>query len=194
MVSSGFLVGLVLLLATPGPTNTLLALAGATSRPRDAPALLLAELGAYLVAVVVLGVLVRLLGTGIEGLRPWMQVGAAIYLFWVAGRMWRWRPDLSGIDRVRPYHVATTTLLNPKTLIIAFVLMPQGWSTEGAVAAAHLLAMSALIPVAGAAWFVGGRTLAAAAGAGRRRLIPRASALLLGLFAMALAGRALAGW
>jgi threonine/homoserine/homoserine lactone efflux protein len=194
MVASGFLLGMVLLLATPGPTNTLLALAGATTRPRDAPALLVAELGAYFVAVVVLGVVVALLGAGIERLRSWMQAGAALYLFWVAGRMWRWRPDLPGAGQVRPHHVATTTLLNPKALIIAFVLMPQGWSADGAVAAAHLLAMSVLIPLAGAAWFVGGRALAAAAGAGRRRLIPRASALLLGLFAMVLAGRALAGW
>ena len=193
MVSSGFLIGLALLLATPGPTNTLLALAGATAQPRAAPLLLLAELGAYLVAVVVLGALVALLGSGMDGLRPWLQAGAALYLFWVAGRMWRSRPDLAGVGTVAAGQVVATTLLNPKTLIIAFVLMPPGWSTEGAVAAAHLLAMSVLIPVLGTVWFIGGRALAAAAGAGRRRLIPRASALLLGLFAMVLAGRALAG-
>lgn len=194
MVSSGFLLGLALLLATPGPTNTLLALAGATARPRAAPVLLLAELGAYLVAVVMLGALVALLGSGMEGLRPWMQAGSALYLLRVAGRMWQSRPDLAGAGTVRPGQVAATTLLNPKTLIIAFVLMPPGWSTDAAVAAAHLLAMAVLIPIAGAAWFTGGRGLAAAAGAGFRRLIPRASALLLGLFAMVLAGRAVAGW
>ncbi|HEV7261045.1 MAG TPA: threonine transporter RhtB [Bosea sp. (in: a-proteobacteria)] len=194
MVSSGFILGLALLLATPGPTNTLLALAGATSRPRAAPMLLLAELTTYLGTVVALGALATLIGARIEGLRPWLQAAAALYLLWVAGKMWRWRPDLSGAGQVRPYHVATTTLLNPKTLIIAFVLMPQGWSGDAAIAAAHLLAMSVLIPVAGTAWFGGGRALAVVAGTGRRLLLPRVSALLLGLFAMLLAGRALAGW
>lgn len=75
MPSGGFLIGLALLLATPGPTNTLLALMAATSRLHAAPALLLAQLGAHLVAVIALRVLVRLLGTGVEGLRPGMQAG-----------------------------------------------------------------------------------------------------------------------
>ncbi|KRE00197.1 hypothetical protein ASE63_08920 [Bosea sp. Root381] len=193
MVSGSFLIGLVLLLATPGPTNTLLALAGATARPRAAP-LLIAELSAYLAAVIVLGAIAAALGAGVENLRPWMQAAAALYLSWVAGRMWRSRPDPSGAGEVRPILVATTTLLNPKTLIIAFVLMPEGWSAEAEVAARHLLAMSLLVPLAGAAWFAGGRALAATGGARVQRLIPRASALLLGLFAMTLAGRALAGW
>jgi len=194
MVSGGFLIGLVLLLATPGPTNTLLALAGATAPPRAAPLLLFAELSAYLAAVIFLGAIAAALGAGVEGLRPWMQAAAALYLSWVAGRMWRVRPDSSGAGEVRPAHVAATTLLNPKTLIIAFVLMPEGWSADAEATARHLLAMSLLIPLAGAAWFAGGRALAAAGGARVRGVIPRASALLLGLFAMTLAGRALAGW
>lgn len=194
MVSSGFLIGLALLLATPGPTNTLLALAGATQPPRAAAALLAAELSAYLTAVILLGAMVLWLGGGMDGLRPWLQAGAALYLLRVALRMWRARPDAAGAGTVHPRQIALTTLLNPKTLIIALVLMPPGWCSEPAVAAAHLLAMAALIPAAGAAWFIGGRGLAAAAGARLRRLIPRVSALLLGLFAMALAGRAAAGW
>ncbi|HEV2553220.1 MAG TPA: hypothetical protein VGV17_05595 [Bosea sp. (in: a-proteobacteria)] len=199
MISGAFLLGLVLLLATPGPTNTLLALAGATQPPDGAgrillPRLLLAELVGYLSAVLVLGVLMRAVGDGIEAIRPALHSAAALYLALAAVRMWRARGEVAAGAVVAPRQILATTLLNPKTLIIALVLMPAGWSGQGVVAATHLAAMALMIPLAGGAWFLGGRGLARAAGSRLRRAIPRASAVLLGLFAMVLAGRALAGW
>lgn len=199
MISGAFLLGLVLLLATPGPTNTLLALAGATQAPDKAgrfllPRLLLAELAGYLSAVLLLGALMHVVGDGIEMIRPALQAAAALYLALAAMRMWRARGEVAAGAAVAPSQIFATTLLNPKTLIIALVLMPAGWSGQGAVAAAHLAAMALVIPLAGGAWFLGGRGLARAAGSRLRRAIPRASAVLLSLFAMVLAGRALAGW
>jgi threonine/homoserine/homoserine lactone efflux protein len=199
MISSAFLLGLALLLATPGPTNTLLALAGATQPPDGTarfllPRLLLAELAGYFAAVLLLGALMHAVGDGIELIRPALQAAAALYLALAAVRMWRARGEVSAGAAVAPRQILATTLLNPKTLIIALVLMPTGWSGQGAVAAAHLAAMALMIPLAGGAWFLGGRGLAKAAGSRLRRAIPRASAVLLGLFAMVLAGRALAGW
>jgi threonine/homoserine/homoserine lactone efflux protein len=193
MVTTGFLLGLVLLLATPGPTNTLLALAGATARARTAPVLLLAELAAYLTAVTGSSLLANLPGAGVDGLRPWMQGAAALYLIVLASRLWRSRAEATGGGEVGPIRVAATTLLNPKTLIIAFVLLPAGWLADGGVAARHLAAMAVLIPLVGGSWFLAGRLLAAGGGARVRGLIPRVSAMMLALFAMALAGRALAG-
>ena len=199
MISGAFLLGLVLLLATPGPTNTLLALAGATQAPDKAvrlllPRLLFAELAGYLSAVLLLGALMHVVGDGIALIRPALQAAAALYLALAALRMWRARGDMAAGAAVAPRQILATTLLNPKTLIIALVLMPAGWSGQGAVAATHLAAMALVIPLAGGAWFLGGRGLARAAGSRLRRAIPRASAVLLGLFAMVLAGRALAGW
>ena len=153
MISGAFLLGLVLLLATPGPTNTLLALAGATQAPDKAvrlllPRLLFAELAGYLSAVLLLGALMHVVGDGIALIRPALQAAAALYLALAALRMWRARGDMAAGAAVAPRQILATTLLNPKTLIIALVLMPAGWSGQGAVAATHLAAMALALATA----------------------------------------------
>lgn len=193
MVSASFVTGLALLLATPGPTNTLLALGGATGGLRRTPRLLAAELFAYLAAILLLGAVIEWLGTGMAQLRPKLQFLAAGYLLFAALRMWRFRPERAVACRVDARLVAVTTLLNPKTLIIAFVLMPQGWSADAGVAGVHLLVLALMVPLAGSAWLVGGHLAAALAGGRVQALVPRASAVLLAIFATVLAGKAFAG-
>jgi hypothetical protein len=68
MDSLVFVTATVSLLATPGPTNTLLATSGASAGLRRSAHLLIAELGGYLIAIVLLRSLLGPLYCGRSGL------------------------------------------------------------------------------------------------------------------------------
>jgi threonine/homoserine/homoserine lactone efflux protein len=196
MVSTTFLAGLVMLLATPGPTNTLLFVAGATGAPRLAPWLLGAEAMAYLAAVTLLGFALQPVIAAEPRLALGLQLLAASYLLHAAWRMWH-RPLLlaaSTVAPVTPRMIAATTLLNPKTLIIAFGLMPAGWNMSISVAVAHLALLAVLVPLVGGLWFLAGHLGSLKASARTTQaIVPRFSALVLTGFAVLLARSALAG-
>lgn len=61
------------------------------------------------------------------------------------------------------------------------------------LAGVHLLVLTLMVPLAGSAWLVGGHFAAALAGGRVQALAPRASAVLLAIFATVLAGKAFAG-
>lgn len=196
MVSAAFLVGLVVLLVTPGPTNTMLLLAGATGGPRLAPWLLGAEALAYLVAVTLLGFALQPLLAAEPGLAIGLQLVAALYLLNAAWRMWHRPLSLAASTAVlvTPQMIATTTLLNPKTLIIAFGLMPAGWNGQASLAFTHLALLAVTVPLVGGLWFLAGHLGAMRASLRTTQaMVPRFSALVLTGFAVLLARSALTG-
>lgn len=196
MVSTAFLAGLVALLVTPGPTNTLLLVAGATGAPRLAPRLLGAEATAYLTAVMLLGFVFQPVVAAEPSLALGLQLVAAVYLLYAAWRMWD-RPlslAASMAAPVTPRMIAMTTLLNPKTLIITFGLMPAGWNGEASLAFTHLALLTMTVPLIGGLWFLAGHLGAMKAGPRTMQaIVPRVSALILTGFAVLLARSALAG-
>lgn len=174
---------LLALLATPGPTNTLLALAGAQGvrRPYLLPGV---ELLAYLATVVPLS----LWGHGWLEARPELRVGLTLAAaFWVAllsVRLWQQstHPKTMGAPSVTPLQVGITTLLNPKALVFGLVLIPEG---PGIMAGLTLF--SALIVAVSLGWLALGARLS-------RRMAPvvnRGGAVWLGLLAAMLLGRVL---
>lgn len=153
------MLGMATLLATPGPTNTLLLAAGARRGVRASLGLVVAELGAYLVAV-----------TGWTAIgRPWIaqfpdallafKLAAAAYLLWCAVRFWRPGaadgPERDGFTAGR---VVRVTLLNPKALILAFVLL-----ADRALLPGLGLFVVVAVPIA-LAWLFAGERLGRAAG------------------------------
>src|SRR5262245_59970631 len=115
-----FVASTMSLLATPGPTNTLLATSGASAGLRRSIHLLVAELCGYLLAItllrLVLGPLIManpVLGTGI-------RLAAAIYLVYLAVVLWR-HSSVKVYDScpVSFSRVFVTTLLNPKAIVFA---------------------------------------------------------------------------
>lgn len=195
MISIAFFVGLIALLITPGPTNTLLFTACATGGWRGAPQLLVAEALAYLVAVSALGLGFQPVLTAEPRLALVLQSMAVFYLLNAAWRMWK-QPILrpgTPLTPVTPQLIAMTTLLNPKTLIIAFGLMPPGWETDVALALPHFILLALLTPVIGGIWMFAGQ-----AGAARivlrenSHIIPRCAALVLAGFAILMARSAFA--
>ncbi len=187
MVSLMYIAGVALLLATPGPTNALLATAGAASGWRHAPGLLLAELAAYQAAVLAAGLMIEPLFGDAPATRAAIQAAAALYLLFLAGQLWRRGASGRPEGEIGARHVAVTTLLNPKGLIIALGLVPQAaWSDPGALLA-HLAALALLTPVFGGLWLTAGALGGLAAGARAERMLPRAAAIALCCFAGLLA-------
>lgn len=150
---ASFLAGSLALLATPGPTNTLLATAGATRGFRSSLALLLGELAGYLIAIAVLiAALGPVLAAAPEvGLA--LRLAIALYLLYLAWAFWR-HGGAVDLD-ARPVTVArvlVTTLLNPKAAIFAFGIIPAGASGDLAAALPWIALLSVLIVSVGTSW------------------------------------------
>ncbi len=192
MVSLGFLLGLIALLAVPGPTNILLATAGATRGWRAAPQLLLAELLSYLTAVAVLGFVLAPVVAGRPEVNSLLQCVAALLLFHTSWRLWRTRTELSHTPIVSWRQVTLTTLMNPKCLVIAFGLMPQDWTLDAASAFAHLSLFALVTPVIGGFWIIVGQCGAQRLGPVATRGVPKFSAIALSVFALVLVRSAFA--
>lgn len=174
---------LLALLATPGPTNTLLALAGVqgVARPHVLP---FVELAAYLTTVIPLS----LWGHGwledLPVLRLGLTFAAALWVAVLAVRLWRQstRPSASDAPGVTPLQVGVTTLLNPKALVFGLVLIPEGPSLP-----AGLVLFAVLVLLVSLGWLALGARLS-----GRMApLVNRGGALWLGLLAVLLIGRGL---
>lgn len=178
------------LLATPGPTNTLLATSGAEIGWRRSAALLAAELLGYLLAIAILR---QALGPFIASLpiaATALQAVVALYLVYLATALWqRSSLPLAQGHSITFARVFLTTLLNPKGLIFAFTLLPPaGFSTL----LPWLAVLSAEIVAFGFGWVLLGSTLQRSLqDPARARLGYRASAAVLGLLASMMAARTL---
>ena len=175
---------LLALLATPGPTNTLLALAGAQAVRR--PLLLpLVELAAYMTTVVPLSIWGQNWLEATPKLRLILTLTAAVWVAVLAVRLWRHatRAEAQGAPGVTALQVGVTTLLNPKALVFGLVLIPSGPDVV-----AGLWLFAALVIVVSLAWLWLGARLA-----GRYQpLVNRGGAVWLGVLAALLLGRVLA--
>jgi threonine/homoserine/homoserine lactone efflux protein len=174
----------LLLLAAPGPTNALLASAGATGT-RRALSLLAAEAGGYLIAVGSLTLLAGSILTVAPVLVIALKSAAAAWLFWTGLSFWRTgMKHFTQPGLVQPRTVFITTLLNPKSLVIAFGLMPPATAGTGTLIA-HLAILLSLATLTGCIWIVGGTALARA---GAAPYAAKATAVVLSAFGFLLLG------
>jgi len=182
------IIALMVLLLTPGPTNTLMALAGAERGVRGASGLIAVETCAYLCVVVPLALAGSAVLAAVPGLLPAVTAAAAAWVLWLAIRLWR--SPLAAQDAsatVTPRRVFLTTLLNPKALVIGLVLMP------GPDLPMRIAVFAGLVCGAATAWIGLGALLVRrgdAAVTGLPPLLRRSAALWLGLLSAALALRA----
>jgi threonine/homoserine/homoserine lactone efflux protein len=174
-----FALAVLLILATPGPTNTVMATAGAVNR-RDWPWLfMLAELCGYLAIIM----LARIVLLPLIDAHHWVGVALKVlvvgYLVFAAIKLWRTPIALDGAaGRISPQMVALTTFLNPKGLIFAVAIFPR----EHAGLWAFFAGFAVLVLGVGCGWFLAGRTLRLLAGR-RASLLPRAGSVALVGFA-----------
>lgn len=172
-----FLLAILAVLFTPGPTNTLLASGGAVRGWRGGLPLVVAELCGYLVTVDLVGFLLRPVILAFPPLGTALRIAVALYLVWAAIRLWRHVASLEAARAAVPWRsVFVATLLNPKGLVFALGIIPFG----SPMIAGYLGAFAASVLLAGVCWVGVGHVIGAAAGE-HRWLVPRlASVVLLG--------------
>lgn len=126
MQQSAALIFATLTLAVPGPTNALLAVAGTAAGLRRAAHLALVAVLGYGIAVLVLVHVAAPIVAEVPFAGRVLRLAAAAVLVQVALTLWR-MPSAAGRD-CRPVgwgHVFATTLLNPKALVLAMLVMPE---------------------------------------------------------------------
>ena len=177
-----FLLTVLAILCTPGPTNTLLATSAATVGLRRSLALLPGEALGYLISILSLGLLLGpvLAASPTVGIGVRLLVGA--YLFVLAWRLWTQGTVIQGgvRDIIGPRQIFVTTLLNPKSIIFALGVVPFGavhvWP--------YVLAFLILLVMVSVGWLLLGAGIGRMAEAGGRgQMLPRIGAAAIGMFA-----------
>lgn len=184
MSLASFIATALVILLTPGPTNTMLAASGAAMGARKAMLLPLAEAAGYAVAVSLFVATAGLLhGSALAA--AGLKSVAAAWLLFSAVRLWSQPvvpelPARNGAFR----RVLVTTLLNPKALLVGTIVIPGLMPDAAAAAVACFVSLSTL---AGFGWVMFGAMLPA----GVRRYSYRAAALIVGGFSLVAAASAL---
>ncbi len=118
------LIGALLLLLLPGPTNALVAAATATDGLRRLPTALGAVLLAYGLALTLLGFGASVLTDTAPTAAPILKLLASAALILSAVKIWRADPTAGTAVPTR--RVFVITLINPKALVLAFAILPPG--------------------------------------------------------------------
>lgn len=170
---------LLALLASPGPTNALLAMAGAQgARGPRLPFLVLCAYGCSVLPLALWG---EVWLNGLPQLRQGLTLAASLWVGILALKLWR-TERFSLTAAVTPAQIGLTTFLNPKALVIGLVLLPTGPS-----AAFGLAVFVCLVLVVSGLWLRLGASLPHHA----RPMVNRGGAIWLGLLAALLLGRVL---
>ena len=187
-----FILAVLALLATPGPTNTLLAASGAAMGFGRSLRLVPAELSGYLLSIIGLITLAGPLVAAYPMVAVGLKLVAGLWLGCCALCLWRGNAssDEAVPARISARRVFVTTALNPKALVFALVIIPQGSLGQ---TMPWLAGFSVMVILVAMAWIAFGAMVARSAGhLATPRRISRAAALVLAVFAMVIAGAAIA--
>jgi threonine/homoserine/homoserine lactone efflux protein len=181
-----FVLAVLTVLGTPGPTNTLLATAGATVGLQHSLPLIAAEAAGYTISILILGLLLGPVMAGAPILAGALRAAVGVYLLSLAIRLWRRGGAALAMGAVVTLRqVFITTLLNPKAIVFAFGVVPFG-AGQG-VWPPYMLGFLLLLVSVAAAWIVAGAMLGGAAGRrGWGGAVPRVGAAAVGSFAVLL--------
>lgn len=177
MVTLSFVAASILVLVTPGPTNTVLAACGATMGFRRAAILPLAEAIGYVAAISFFVAFAETMRGNHVALAT-VRLSAAGWLIHSARRLWRmpFEPDLA-IRDVAFRRVLLTTVVNPKAMLVGTILIPAG---IGMAAPAWIGTYATLSTLAGLGWVALGSLLPS----GIRRHAYKLASVVLGGFSL----------
>lgn len=119
------ILAVLVLLLTPGPTNSLVLVAGAERGFWGAMRLVPAELAGYFLTVVPLALVGATVLDAQEGLRSVVTLAAGVWVAVLAARLWRVPEAVPEGGSVGARELFMTTALNPKALIFGLVLLPS---------------------------------------------------------------------
>lgn len=187
-----FLVALSCLLIMPGPTNMVLAVAGSERGLAQGLPLILAVIAGYLTTVMVLLAFAAPLLHAHPDLARLAALAAGVWVLSLAFRLWRVSPGTGSVERDESDGLAlyTTTVLNPKGLVIGLALLPQA-SISALVP--HLVVLVLISGAVSLLWLCLGATAIRALHRRFPLVVARGAAGSLAVFALGLIGRA-AGW
>ncbi|SDB61773.1 LysE family transporter [Belnapia rosea] len=183
-----FALAVLAVLATPGPTNTLLATSGAMVGVRRSLALVPAEAAGYSIAILTLGLVLGPVMAGQPLLAAALRAAVGAYLLLLAWRLWRRGAKevvgaVAGAGLVRPGQLFLTTLLNPKAIVFALGIVPFG----KAPVLPYMLGFLALLAAVAVGWIALGALLGrAAARRGVAGVVPRIGATAVAGFGVLL--------
>ena len=187
MTLAAFTLALAVLLLTPGPTNTLLAVAGASQGFRRSLPLMGAEIAGYLTTILPL---VTFAGPFLESqplIANAVKLASAAFVLYLAIRLWTAPAPDAAQTCIEGRCVYVTTVTNPKALIIGLALIPPGPLAETlpylAVLCVTILAVAGL-------WLLLGAAVIRAVSRRHPALVGRVAAGFLLFFAVSLAGKA----
>ncbi|PKU22750.1 multidrug transporter MatE [Telmatospirillum siberiense] len=179
-----FLAQTATILAVPGPTNALLATAGATKGIRVSIRFVAVVLTAYLGAILAWGLLLIPASAAWPPLMVLARLGCALFLAATALRLWRGTTSLAATPAspITNRTLTLATLLNPKALLFATGIFPATAFTQSDVFYSTALAFAApLVPIT-LAWIAFGASLASSQSRISPKLAHRAAAILLACF------------
>lgn len=151
-------IGLVItILLTPGPTNTLLASAGAQLGFRAARGLILVELMGYISAITFWGYFIQAIAVLMPSLPNLIKLISAFYILYLALKLWRTaRAHVALSQCIGRHELFIATLLNPKGLLFASVIFPsQIWQDLNSFSLYLALFSVLLVPIASFWIFLG---------------------------------------
>lgn len=186
-----FVPAVAALLATPGPTNTLLASSGAQAGFRRSLPLVPAELCGYALAIAGWGLFLEPASAGLPWLKPALRLACAAYLVAVAWGLWSRAGEALGASGFGTRRVFTATLLNPKALLFAAVIFPETAFRSPDVFLQAMATFAAVIVPIALAWIGFGSALAKPGFVVRPRTVQRGAALVLLTFSASLGAAAL---
>ncbi|UIY29720.1 LysE family transporter [Neorhizobium galegae] len=125
-----FTLAILLLLCTPGPTNTLMALGGYSRGWLKGLPLIAGELGGYLLVIVPVATLAAPFFDAYPQASVWAKLAAGVWVLYLGYSLWMSEKQAKDAVEISVRQVFVTTVLNPKALIIALVIMPHDGLTE----------------------------------------------------------------
>jgi threonine/homoserine/homoserine lactone efflux protein len=178
-----FILAALLLLLTPGPTNTLLAAGGATLGTRRALPLVGAEVAGYAVAILMLEIFVAPIAEAIGWVGVALRIASGLYLAFVAWKLWRSASRAQ--DRATTFgHVFLATLSNPKAMVFVFVILPPRSIGLGPLLELYGVVLLLLIALAGSCWVMLGGLVHAGSGGRGVAWVRRMSSVVVALFSV----------
>jgi len=178
-----FTLVILLLLGTPGPTNTLMALGGYERGWMRALPLILGELAGYLLVIVPVATLAAPFFEIYPQALLWAKLVAGGWVLYLSYGLWTADRKAGAAGEISVRQVFVTTLLNPKALIIALVIMPH----TGLAALMPWLGLFAILVLFAANGWIAFGSLMQQTARFKPVLVQRIAAACLLLFAMILA-------
>jgi threonine/homoserine/homoserine lactone efflux protein len=187
---AAYLSAVLALLLAPGPTNTLMAVAGAQGGLRRVLRLLPAELAGYLTAILPLVWIGAQMLDRFPAASVALKLAAAVWVMVLAVRLW----GLGGTEdrgEVTAGRIFLTTMLNPKALVFGLVLLPSPAEAEFAL---RLSLFCLCVAVVALVWGAAGALSQAGAKDGLRLLaVQRIASVWLGLVSLTLVAGLVSG-